>query len=253
MLKGLVKDILRRLNRKLVYVPRNTVWGSDLWEDLRAIIASENPLCLDVGANIGQTIELLLANFKQPMIHAFEPAPGSFEQLRKYETNPLVRIHNVGVGAATGEVLFHEYPSSELSSFLPLSDNPASRFSGAQPQRTLLREVVTIDDFLAQQAMRAVDVLKSDTQGFDLNVLRGAATALEDGAIKTVLIEMNFIQLYDGQSSTSEIFDFLSGKGYGLVDLYEKERRHNQIQWCNALFSLVPGRGALRRHRIDAA
>jgi FkbM family methyltransferase len=242
MLKGLVENVLRRFERKLVYVPRNTVWGSDLWEDLRTVIASENPICLDVGANIGQTIERFLGTFKQPTIHAFEPSPASFEQLRRYETNPLVRIHNEGVGDVAGELLFNEYRSSDLSSFLSISDSLESRFSGAQAKRTLLRKVVTIDDFLSQQSMASVDVLKSDTQGFELKVLHGAAASLENGAIKTVLLEMNFIQVYDGQSSVAEIFDFLSGKGYGLVDLYEKERRHNQIQWCNALFGLKPGR-----------
>jgi len=99
------------------------------------------------------------------------------------------------------------------------------------------RKVITIDDFLSHQAIDSVDLLKSDTQGFDFKVLLGAADALERKAIKTILVEMNFIQLYDGQGGASEIFDFLFSKGYGLVDLYEKERSNNQIQWCNALFS----------------
>jgi len=238
--KTLVKATLRKFEKKLIYVRRNTVSGTDINEDLKILLPVEDPVIFDIGANSGQTIEIMRGLFKLPSIYSFEPSASSFSKLVGYESLPGVCIHNVGVGDKPGNLELNEYPSSDLSSFLKLSENKESRFRGGIPCSAAVVKVITIDDFLSDHHISHVNLLKTDTQGFDLNVLKGAGLSLEKKAIDIIMVELNFIELYQGQGKASEIIEFLASKDYGLVDLYQKERKGNCIQWCDAIFSVKP-------------
>ncbi len=50
-------------------------------------------------------------------------------------------------------------------------------------------ETTTIDAYMANAGIDAIDFLKIDTEGFDINVLRGATGALRRGAIKAIQFE----------------------------------------------------------------
>jgi hypothetical protein len=79
-------------------------------------------------------------------------------------------------------------------------------------------------------------LLKIDTQGFDLEVLRGAMETLQSGLVKNVLIELSFMKIYQGQGSIPEIIELLDKQGISLIDFYEKIRQGNKLAWCTALF-----------------
>lgn len=221
-----------------MYVPRNAVWGNDLKEDLKICVGDNMPVCFDIGANKGQTIEFLLSVFHAPTIYAFEPLSDTFSALVQRFSQMNVFAHQAAMGANVGTMEINEFASSDLSSFLSLSDNPESRFNGGTPQKVRSVQVLTVDNFVQKNGIKRIDLLKSDTQGFEMEVLRGADKSLQVGLIRNIYLELNFIPIYDGQASPAEVFEFLKDKGFGLVDFYEKERHNNCIQWCNALFTL---------------
>jgi hypothetical protein len=78
--------------------------------------------------------------------------------------------------------------------------------------------------------------MKIDTQGTELDVLAGASAAFERGSIHAALVELNFVRLYEGQSSATAVIDLLASRGLLLVDLYEKVRQDGALGWCTALF-----------------
>src|SRR5437016_4879599 len=57
--------------------------GSDLPIDLSKIISTRNPICIDVGANTGQTIDWLVRSLHHPTILAFEPSTTCFKILQQ--------------------------------------------------------------------------------------------------------------------------------------------------------------------------
>jgi hypothetical protein len=93
-----------------------------------------------------------------------------------------------------------------------------------------------LDSYIKQKCLTHIDLLKIDTQGYDLEVLRGASTILDLRAVGTLLVEVNFTCLYEGQCSFGEIERLLKGKGYGLVALYEVVRTNLLISWATACF-----------------
>ena len=64
---------LGKYDRKIIRIRRNTANGVDLEEDLRIVVRREAPVCLDIGANEGQTLRLLQRAFQRQRIYAFEP------------------------------------------------------------------------------------------------------------------------------------------------------------------------------------
>jgi hypothetical protein len=84
--------------------------------------------------------------------------------------------------------------------------------------------------------------LKSDTQGYDLNVLQGATRRLQRG-VGLVYLEVNFANLYEGQGSFGKQYDVLTSLGFRLFSFYQIFRMGGLAGWTDALFvhqSLLP-------------
>jgi len=143
-----------------------------------------------------------------------------------------VFLYDYALGAKRQERQFINYEDSCLSSFLPLDP---SYDESSESSRELVK-VETVDHFVSEQSIDSVDLLKVDTQGFDLEVLLGAERALQSGLVRNVLIELNFVKMYEGQASSADIISTLGKSGLFLLDYYEKVRRGHTLAWCNGLF-----------------
>lgn len=220
---------------------RGRAAGYDLKHDLKAIVDSNNPVCFDVGANQGQTIQLLQQCFASPVIHAFEPSSTTYSSLVSQSFGPQVHLHQMALGEHSGTAEFRNYKHSDLSSFLPVNPDAENIFAEVELISLESVSVNTLDQFCAGQNIEQIDLLKIDTQGFELPVLRGGIELLRNKQIKTVLLELNFSMLYEKQSDPLDILHLLRDCGLRLVDYYEKERlRGKELSWVTALFTRYP-------------
>jgi hypothetical protein len=97
-------------------------------------------------------------------------------------------------------------------------------------------EVNTVDNYCSHVGVTNIDVLKSDTQGFDLEVLRGARGMLEQRRIHLVYIEIIFSDIYQQLPRFDEIYCLLAGQGFFLVSFYEMHYQNDRASWMDALF-----------------
>jgi FkbM family methyltransferase len=236
-LKELVKFVLRRSNFWLIYSQKNKISGCNLFKDLKSLLKSESPICFDVGANEGQTIKLLQEIFKSPRIHAFEPSSEVFRKLQSRRYSSEVFLHHFALGRQNSQEEFLNYEDSRLSSFFRLSTAEENQFGHFKIKRKESVEIKTIDWFLKQNDIAKIDLLKIDTQGYDLQVLQGASESFRRGSIKNVYIELNFLKIYENQADAQHITRFLTEQNFYLVDYYEKSRQDDVLVWCNGLFT----------------
>lgn len=138
---------------------------------MRDILAARaSPVCLDVGANVGHHT-LFLARWAATC-HAFEPYDMVRRQLEsKLQQNRVenVVVHAVGLGS-TNELCQFNVPRDRnvgTGSFVSPSDGIAS---GAQTQ---MFEVVNGDSYLSRLAIKRVDFIKIDVEGFERQTLSG--------------------------------------------------------------------------------
>ena len=144
-------------------------------------------------------------------------------------------IHNIALGKERQNREFLNYKNPFLSSFLPLDSSEENRYRSVVLESKEMVEVDTVDGFLHRKNINDVDLLKIDTQGFDFEVLLGAKEALRNGVIRNVLVELNFVRKYEGQSAPEDIIHFLNENNIFLIDYYEKVRQNVTLAWCTAL------------------
>lgn len=237
-MKSILKSMLRATGFDLRRFGSGNHSGYDLQHDLPQIVTNPNPICFDIGANSGQTIRLLHRTFEQPEIYAFEPSSTVFQGLIESGYDTLASLSNIALGEGEGDAFLINNETSTLSSILELDPSQENPF---RDRRTLGREKVsvsTVDKEMEKYGIEELSLLKSDTQGFETRVLRGAKRALSTGKITAVLVEINFASLYSGQCSAAEIIQILSENGVHLVDVYQKVRKQGPtLAWCTALFA----------------
>lgn len=231
-----VKNRLRKHGLHIARIPRNGVRGVSLEEDLRTLIPESSPTCFDVGANKGQTIELFRTVFSHPNIYAFEPSSQTFGELSNKKFGDGVKLFNIALGDTNKTADFINYEWSTLSSFFELQKCEGNPFH-AIDQRVLETVAVrTVDWIVAEERIANIDLLKIDTQGYELSVLQGATDSLDKRLIKNILAELTFAPLYQGQSNPLDVLLFLEAHHFGLVDFYEKVFDGQKLAWCTSLF-----------------
>jgi FkbM family methyltransferase len=190
------------------------------------------PVVFDVGANTGDSVTRFRRALSGCQIHSFEPAPGPFREL-ELNTRGMsdVQLINAGVGATAGTQVLMENRYSYMSSFLP-----PGRFAWGEIVRETPVTTTTLDDYCRARAINRIDLLKSDTQGFDFEVLKGGVELLERKRIRLVYIEVNFAEMYVGQPRFDDVYRFLVDHGFSLVAFYDFSMRGEIAGWCDALF-----------------
>jgi FkbM family methyltransferase len=171
---------------------------------------------LDVGANIGQFGQALRRAGFAGRIVSVEPLQNAYDALhRAAGADAGWSTQRAAVGERVGTITMNIAANSVSSSALPMLD----RHTDAAPQsRYVAREEVpstTVDDLVAQHALNpASTLLKIDVQGFEHQVLSGAAATLAQFvAIRT---EMSLVPLYDGQLLMADMIAQLSERGFEL-------------------------------------
>lgn len=209
--------------------------GMNWMVDLKRYVPSLEPRVLfDVGANVGQTALWLRQHVPDAAIHAFEPVPATFQALRQATSaHASIVCHELALGAERGTRLMRALPGDEQNSLVTgiYDEHPDA-------DETHIR-IETVDHMCAELGVSAVDVLKTDTEGYDLEVLRGAEGLLGRGAISAVVSEATF-QSSDGMHTQfADMAAFLEPHGLVCCGVYEPRplfRRGRYGAYCNALF-----------------
>jgi len=201
--------------------------GYDAFRDMNRLSGVESGAILfDVGANVGQSIDSFRERFKSPIIHSFEPGPSAFARLQERTQGvPDLHLNNFALGAKPEERTFHENETSVLSSFLAAGRDGA----GGNVIAKVAVPVNSIDNYCAHAGVMHIDVLKSDTQGFDFEVLKGALGMLREHRIHLVFVELMFLESYVGAPRFEELYAFLKDLGFVLMSFYKQLRNDSHL------------------------
>ncbi len=179
---------------------------------------------IDVGVAEGTAD--LYARCPDAVIELFEPSPRFFPELEAgIMRTRTCRLHKMAVGAENGEATFHlTGPAS--STLQTLHDKSGRAF----PSITVL--VRRLDEVLCAAELKRPAVLKIDTEGFELEVLRGAEKLLP--AIDSVIIEVHM-----GKTNAyrpQQILDIMARHGFALIDVLNSEVRNGQVTCVDIVF-----------------
>lgn len=151
----------------------------------------------DAGANTGDYSLNLQHAFPGSAIFSFEPNPSSFEILqRSVEKCPEIIMVNSALGEkkSTQKMFTHaDQPYSQQASIVP---GVIEDLQQATSVLSFNVGVVDLDSFCKTNGIDRINFLKIDTEGYDLQVIKGAASLIEKGKIDVIQFEINEMNLY---------------------------------------------------------
>jgi len=218
------------------YMPHGIDW---LWDIDRLLPAGTVRTVVDVGANEGQTSLAVRQAFPGATVHAFEPVAETFAILqqavgadREVHTNRLAVSNEPGV--------VHMQVQAQLSHIVPAS------LAGAADVESV--QAVTLDDYCEQHQIERIEILKTDTEGHDLEVLKGAKKLFTAGKVDWVFVEVTFDANDTTHSQFSQTCAWLDA--YGLAPWCFYDHYHadagRTLLFCNVLFGRRPATHAAR-------
>jgi FkbM family methyltransferase len=203
-------SIMRRVKKEGIFEKK---MGDEI---IKHLLKSAEPVLFDVGANLGLISSRIISEVPNVNIFAFEPGPSQGYCLEKtIATNGLakqVHLFKEAMSDKEGEMDFssHDPKYSAGDGFV---DTGRARLS-----KIIKVKVGTLDNKWALVQKPKVNVIKIDTEGAELWVLKGAVNLLQ--ACKPVIfleIEPRNLKVYP--YSYNDIFDFLMKQNYSLFTL----------------------------------
>ena len=195
-------------------------WSVDILYDLdRLQGAMPIQTIIDVGANIGQFCYKIKHHYPQSIVHSFEPVADAYQQLLN-TTNSFTGVHckQLALGNQTGKATIHLFGQNTPVASI-LSHSPFSVDFAQQPDHTQVVDVQRLDEYCVNESVNGIDLLKIDTEGFDLEVLQGATKLLEEKAIRFIYCEWSYLGT-GGPGDLNLIREFLEAYGFSLLGLY---------------------------------
>lgn len=240
-MKKLIKKIINKLGFDLIKLnPKQRHFD---FRDIHTKISKNHPVIFDVGGNNGQSIEAYLRHFNYPIIHSFEPVKTDFDlMVKKFKDNKDIFLNNFALGDQTGEKELNITASTVNSSFnkiksgedwlkarsneLKVKNAPDVKdFKIITTQKV---NIIKLDDYVKDNKINHIDLLKIDTQGYEDKVLEGSLDTLRDNKVKAIITEIMFDDIYDKYFSFSDIEKFILPYNFRMVGLRLP---------CNNLFS----------------
>lgn len=227
----IVKDSVLRMSRSFGYdiVPLREMKERDFALHLRELLARLEIDCvLDVGANAGQYRDFLRERVQYAgAIVSFEPVSRHVEMLRQRSRGDASwHIEGYALGSSEGAMPINVMVSDQFSSFLEPDNDRVQDYAELNvATRTETVKVHTLDVVLPVLQERIGferPYLKIDTQGFDIEVLRGAGDSLP--SVKALQTEASVRRIYKGMPRYTETIRYLDERGFDITGLYPVSR-----------------------------
>jgi FkbM family methyltransferase len=174
----------------------------------------------DIGANIGVFSVAAGRSLQetQSSIYAFEPCPATFAILEKnLQENELAGVHGQCLAVSERSGAASLYVNAEMKDGLNSLEDPSH--GDAEVVGTVPVRVTTLDEFIVEHEIPAVDVMKVDVEGAELLVFRGARVLLARADAPLILYEGYSWCTAGFHYHPVEIMWLLEGFGYEIFVL----------------------------------
>lgn len=209
---GFTRKLARRFGFDIAPFPG----GAKHWTQIVSLLARHEVDCVfDIGANVGQYATAIRKNGYRGRIVSFEPLSSAHAQLaiRSADDPNWDLAPRTAVGATQGETQIHVSAESDMSSILPLDAMAHERLTSTRSTGTETVPVTTVADALTAHTSGEIDIfLKSDTQGFEAQVLTGAVGCWD--RITGVQLELSIQPIYEGQPDHLPLLEQLAAQGF---------------------------------------
>jgi FkbM family methyltransferase len=218
----------------MLITPKNKV-------DLFKHYLPNNPIIVEAGAFKGNDTLQLAKHFPAGTVHAFEPVPAIFGQLRSAtQAVPNIITYNYALSTHTGSTIFYVAQNPKRP------DVVCQAGSLCQPKERLIHSpitypttievaTITLDAWAQHYQYNRIDFLWLDTQGHELAIMQASPHILAQ--VKLIYLEVHFIEAYQEQPPYSYVHAWLEKQGFTCIGK-DFENEHTWF-FGNALYARI--------------
>ena len=196
----------------------------------------KKPIIFDVGANDGQSIERFSSIFPKSTVHSFEPIKECYEKIFNIYNKKNIIINNFALGEKDCERIFYINKNSYTSSFFKINKKYAELVNYDHINKSEKKKIKTLDGYVNLHKIKKIDILKIDTQGYELNILKGGKKSLKN-KIKFIELELTLADYYKKKINFYEIDKVLTKNNFILCDMANfSYNKNKQLTWFDLLY-----------------
>ncbi|HNQ12441.1 MAG TPA: FkbM family methyltransferase [Bacteroidia bacterium] len=184
-------------------------------------------LILDIGSNMGEVcLNFAKRSGANGTVYSFEPHPLNYKRLQKnLSLNPELKVFTYQNG-------FGDHKASYRMSTV---DNHNKGMNRIRENGEIPVEIITLDEFVENQKLKEINLIKIDTEGFEFNVLKGSVNTIKNYKPK-LFIELDDRNLKEQNSSAKQLVSFLIHQNYSIIKASDQsaitvETEMHNCQW----------------------
>ncbi len=195
-------------------------------------------IIFDVGAELGLTTIPIAKENPDTLVYAFEPNPHMVAHLKKESAGlDNYLIFQYAASNFTGKAKFNvctEHPG--ICSLLEFKKDAKKNWNAFDfpiyTDETYEVDVICLQDFITEHKIKNIDYFHCDTQGSDLNVLKGLGDKIN--LVKEGQVESEYLRdsLYVNQNTYKDTATYLVSKGFEIVEV----EAEGGMRECNIKF-----------------
>ena len=187
-----------------------------------------NLIFFDIGAHHGESIKLFCKNLRIKEVHCFEASPINFKILKKNIINDkkktTLNLNQCGVGEGNYSSYINQTQESSSSTINEF--NKDSKYLKKKLKILNVKEfnnfytkipikIIKLDDYISEKGVKKIDLLKIDTEGFELKILKGLANKKK--LVKYIYFEHHYDDMIIKDYTFQDINSILSSYGFKKV------------------------------------
>lgn len=171
------------------------------------LIKNENSLFLDIGANKGKYTDILIKKFPTSKVYVFEPQKSLFKFLKKkYSKNNNIKLFNIAINHENKKIKLNVRFKGD-----PLGSLYKRKFLKNRLKKIEIVQCQRLDKIL--DSNQIIDFAKIDTEGNEMNVLKGIGKLIYN--FKIIQIEFGGTWI-DSRFFYRDLYEFFKYKNFFL-------------------------------------
>jgi FkbM family methyltransferase len=221
---------------------------------LKLLVDSNLPTILDVGANNGSSLVEFKKWWPNSKVHCFEPQSECWDELDDL-SNEFTNVHinkfalgnkndeskefyshdlNTGI-SGFNKINIESKDSIDLSKLSNDSKSLENHKKTINHKRNV--QVKRLDEYIKNDKnINQIDLLKIDTQGYELEILEGLGTELNK--VRILITELMFYDYYEKSLSFYELESILRPFNFSLYDINHvaKNPMNGRTDWIDVIY-----------------
>ena len=186
---------------------------------------------LDIGGHKGESINFFLNNLNIKNIYSFEASSLNFAELKKRlprlikkfnEVN--IYIENIALGAEVKKVTLKQFVESSSSTFSDIDENSSyfkkkHKYINKKKFKSFYHNIETtvipLSQYLTNKKIGNIDFLKIDTEGYELDILKGLKNDIRN--VKIIFFEHHYDNMIKKNYNFTNIHSLLINNNFKKI------------------------------------